>query len=130
MRMIDADEAYKVLTDYYHQKTEIQHKALKEAIERVPTVDVDSLNAKHEDIGYEKGYRDGYAEALEMADNTEHIRHGHWILSKDKYWKTCSECGTEFDVSLGMVEIFTCDTDVDEMNYCSNCGAKMDEVSE
>ena len=39
MRLIDADKAYKVLTDYYHHKTEIQHKALKEAIERVPTVD-------------------------------------------------------------------------------------------
>ena len=39
MRLIDADEAYKVLTDYYHHKTEIQHKALKEAIERVSTVD-------------------------------------------------------------------------------------------
>ena len=39
MRLVDADEAYKVLTDYYHQRTEIQHKALKEAIERVPTVD-------------------------------------------------------------------------------------------
>ena len=38
-RLIDAEEAYKVLTDYYHHKTEIQHKALKEAIERVPTVD-------------------------------------------------------------------------------------------
>lgn len=38
-RLIDADEAYKVLTDYYHHRTEIQHKALKEAIERVPTVD-------------------------------------------------------------------------------------------
>lgn len=39
MRLIDADEAYKILMDYYHQRTEIQHKALKEAIERVPTVD-------------------------------------------------------------------------------------------
>ena len=38
-RLIDADEVYKVLTDYYHHKTEIQHKALKEAIGRVPTVD-------------------------------------------------------------------------------------------
>ena len=39
MRLVDADEAYKVLTDYYHHKTEIQHKALKEAIERVPIAD-------------------------------------------------------------------------------------------
>ena len=42
-RLIDADEAYKVLTDYYHHKTEIQHKALKEAIERVPTVDAEPV---------------------------------------------------------------------------------------
>lgn len=39
MRLIDADEAYKVLTDYYHHKTEIQHKALKEAIGKVPNID-------------------------------------------------------------------------------------------
>ena len=41
MRLIDADEAYKILTDYYHLRTEIQRKALKEAIERVPTVDAE-----------------------------------------------------------------------------------------
>ena len=39
MRLIDADEAYKVFTDYYHQRTEIQHEALKEALSKVPTVD-------------------------------------------------------------------------------------------
>ena len=39
MRLVDADEAYKVLTDYYHHGTEIQHKALKEAIGRVPSID-------------------------------------------------------------------------------------------
>ena len=39
MRLIEAEEVYKVLTDYYHHKTEIQHKALKEAIGRVPSVD-------------------------------------------------------------------------------------------
>lgn len=35
-----------------------------------PTVDDESLITKHEDIGYEKGYRDGYAEALEVTDDT------------------------------------------------------------
>lgn len=39
MRLIDADEAYKVLTDYYHHKTDTQHKALKEALLKVPTID-------------------------------------------------------------------------------------------
>lgn len=63
MRLVDADEAYKVLTDYYHQRTEIQHKALKEAIERVPTVDIDAITESHERTGYDRGFRDGYAQA-------------------------------------------------------------------
>ena len=48
MRLIDADEAYKVLTDYYHHRTEIQHKALKEAIGKVPTIDAVEVVAKNE----------------------------------------------------------------------------------
>ena len=39
MRLIDADEAYKILTEYYHHRTDIQHKALTEALDRVPTVE-------------------------------------------------------------------------------------------
>lgn len=38
-RLIDSQTAYDVLTDYYHQNTDIQHKALQEALGRVPTVD-------------------------------------------------------------------------------------------
>ena len=37
--MIDADEAYNVLTGNYHHRTETQHEALKEALSKVPTVD-------------------------------------------------------------------------------------------
>ena len=39
MRLIDADEAYNVLTGNYHHRTETQHEALKEALSKVPTVD-------------------------------------------------------------------------------------------
>lgn len=39
MRLISADEAYKTITEYYHHRTDIQHKALKEALDRVPTVE-------------------------------------------------------------------------------------------
>ena len=39
MRLVNADEVYKVLTDYYHHRTETQHEALKEALSKVPTVD-------------------------------------------------------------------------------------------
>ena len=82
----------------------------------VPTVDVDSLNAKHEDIGYEKGYRDGYAEALEVTDNTEIRRHGHWNERYDtRYHFECSICKYLHQY---------------KDNYCPNCGAKMDGVSE
>ena len=80
MRPIDADEAYKVLTGYYHQRTEIQHKALKEAIERTPTIEA------------------------------EPIRHGHWMsyeFATDYRWRKCSVCGTadEYINILGLEAI-------------------------
>ena len=114
MRLVDAEEAYKVLTDYYHHKTEIQHKALKEAIERVPTVDIDAITESHERTGYDRGFRDGYAEALEETDNVERIRHGKWEVTP--VYIKCSECGESFMLI--------------PQNYCPNCGAKMDEVEE
>ena len=125
MRLIDAEEAYKVLTDYYHHKTEIQHKALKEAIERVPTADIDAITESHERTGYDRGFRDGYAEALEATDNAEPVRHGHWTDNGHigrRRW--CSECGgiafEQYD-DYGLAE-------VTESDYCPHCGAKMDEV--
>lgn len=39
-RLIDTDAAYAVLTDYYHHTTDTQHAALREALGRVPTVEV------------------------------------------------------------------------------------------
>lgn len=34
---ISRNDAYNTLTEYYHHTTEIQHKALREALERVPS---------------------------------------------------------------------------------------------
>lgn len=63
MRLIDADEVYKVLTDYYHQRTEIQHEALKEAIGRVPTIDaVEVLRCKDCKHNYHNMIPSGEAE--------------------------------------------------------------------
>jgi rubrerythrin len=39
-KYIDTDTAYEVLTEYYHQKTKVQHEALREALDRVPAADV------------------------------------------------------------------------------------------
>lgn len=61
--------------------------------------------------------------------NAEPVRHGRWIFSEDRYWKTCTECGAEVDVSMGL-GMFVDGIEVDEMKYCPNCGAKMDEAEE
>lgn len=34
--LIHKEVAYEVLTDYYHHNTDIQHQALREALNRVP----------------------------------------------------------------------------------------------
>lgn len=36
MKLIEADEAFRVLSDYYHHRTETQAYALREALELVP----------------------------------------------------------------------------------------------
>lgn len=37
-RLIDAADAFTVLTAYYHHRTEVMHNSLREALDRVPTV--------------------------------------------------------------------------------------------
>lgn len=39
MRLIDKDEAFKVLSAYYKHRTPVQNSALHDALSRVPTVD-------------------------------------------------------------------------------------------
>lgn len=36
MKLIDADEAFRILSAYYHHKTETQADALRDALDRVP----------------------------------------------------------------------------------------------
>lgn len=121
MRLIDADKIEP--TEIYDG--EWVRVAYMDDIDELPTVDVDSLNAKHEDIGYEKGYRDGYAEALEVTDDAEPVRHGHWCVTQ-AYPHTvyCSECFQRFAQAHWAVwEDGSLPRD-----YCPHCGAKMDEV--
>lgn len=39
IRLISEEDAYNVLTDYYHHRTETQHQSLKEALSRVTTIE-------------------------------------------------------------------------------------------
>ena len=89
-RYITDEDTFRVLSEYYHQRTEIQRLALSEAISRVPTAD-----------------------AVE-------VRHGKWWAlydedsPQDGVWK-CSECG-----------YIRLSDDCSPMNFCPDCGAKMD----
>jgi hypothetical protein len=57
MRLISADKCYEVLTEYYHHNTDIQHKALKEAIDRVPTdVEEHRVASMEMEIQFERAF--------------------------------------------------------------------------
>lgn len=38
--LISREKAYEVLSEYYHHKTEVQHKALREALDMVPSAEL------------------------------------------------------------------------------------------
>lgn len=52
MKLIDADEAFRVLSDYYHHRTETQADALREALDRVPEVVVNENEYIVREISY------------------------------------------------------------------------------
>ena len=59
-RLIDADAAFGILADYYHHRMPIQYMALKEALDRVPTVEavpvIRCKDCKYWDDFLDKGY--------------------------------------------------------------------------
>ena len=102
MRLIDADEAYKILTDYYHHKTEIQHKALKEAFSRVPTVDAVEVVRCRDCKWWDKDDNHVYGYCMAM-------KHGYmsanWEIAiyrkyKGDFW--CADGEREEDGSVNM----------------------------
>lgn len=131
MRLIDADVVYKVLTDYYHQRTETQHEALKEALSKVPTVNVELVqpieefewcrDCKEYDQNAHCCHR--WTKVIRNTVNDlktqgyEIVRHGRWV-------NHISENGATDGTYCGI-----CDYEVDRdarYNYCPNCGARMD----
>lgn len=117
-RLIDYDEFKWQLTHWRdnkgwsHQidKMVFNLMELDEAMEKTPTVDIDVITESHEKIGYDKGFRDGYAQAM------SEVKHGHWVMSDSDYEWECSSCG------YGYTDYRT--------TYCYDCGAKMDEVTD
>lgn len=82
MRLIDADDAYKVLTDYYRHNTATQHMALREALDSVPT---------HEPI------HGMWVEMRNTRKDTRHVCCSH--CNKEAYYfPFCPYCGAEMDM--------------------------------
>ena len=59
-------------------------------------------------------------EGLPLMDLRERPK-GNWIDNKVAFYHVCSECGA--CVTEVLYKIFLCEG---ELNYCPNCGAKMD----
>lgn len=51
------------------------------------------------------------------------VRHGRWVSIPHKLARVCSVCNHDEPYKFA-------DIDADVYDYCPNCGAKMDEVSE
>lgn len=135
MRLIDADKAYEVLTDYYHHNTDIQHIALADALSKVPSAQPERLtdddfetirihlNAYKEKLCNQHRWKEA-EEYQRIIDrfiafaSAQPVRHGHWKIVDgwdcDEYYR-CTECGAEFVRN--------------DYLYCPHCGALMDEVS-
>lgn len=127
MRIIDADALKEVIWNNVYLVQDVFNSrdcgmfwtgGIEKAIDEAPTIDIDSIIAEHENIGYEKGHRDGYAEAVD----TKPVRHGHWIKrehahSSDSgiYRYECSECHCSDEHNESR-----------EVPYCWQCGALMD----
>lgn len=64
---------------------------------------------------------------MPAADVVE-VRHGRWDDSKVAFHRVCSECGAVVRQDVSLVYLLECMEKVGALNYCPNCGAKMDEV--
>lgn len=95
--LIDMETAYDVLTAYYHHRTELQHSALREALESVPPA---------------KPERDIPIKPIETTDRT-------WGIAVRQ--AVCPNC----DYYLGHVA-FLGDYKGKRVTYCEVCGQAID----
>lgn len=109
MKLIDADRLKAHYCWWSGGSREMTIDEAKKTFDTIvdvqPTVDIDAITESHEKIGFDKGFRDGYAQATVDA---EPVRHGHW---EEFHCSVCGKMGWD-----------------NEDKYCPNCGAKMDEV--
>lgn len=89
--LISREKAYKVLTEYYHHKTEMQHKALREALDMVPPVDIDLSD--YSDRLWRNAYEQGKADAeprwISVEDEPLKEKKRYWVCTDTGYQCEC-----------------------------------------
>lgn len=122
-RLIDEEEAFKVLSVYYKHSTPVQDSALHDALSRVPSADLVNewcTECKEYDQTQHCCHR--FTKVIrqtqeELKQNAVPVKRGKWVFNPSDAFEAmftkpkCSECGFE---------------SADGWNYCPNCGAKMD----
>lgn len=127
------EEAVKVLKQYNRlvqvkvrpvkQHIKIQYEGeeltIKELVDRLRYALVDRDDWKE----LAEARYDWILELKKQLSDAQLVRHGRWI-TEDEYYVDdtyiCSACGYEFIITAG-------DLESNELNYCPECGAKMDE---
>lgn len=121
MRYIDADAMKEWVKKYSSVFTRYDWREILEMIQNAPTVDIDAITETHERIGFDKGFREGYAQAM------SEVRHGRWIKNEDRSGWHCSCCGKDDLYAYPYTQ--NNERELQDF-YCPNCGAKMDEVED
>ena len=98
MRLIDADEVKKLFNPdaCISTDTYADKVCVRELIDAIPTIEA------------------------------EPIRHGKWDDKMVAFYRVCSECGAVIRQNTNEIFLHSCMVKVGRLNYCPNCGAKMD----
>lgn len=104
---------------------------IKEYERRVPKYSANDMLTSGKDAAMKWGYKaDGVEDVLKLIIDApiikaETIKHGRWIHSDDRNWLTCPFCDADVDVSVGIL-MYVDNDEVSHINFCPNCGARMD----
>ena len=91
---------------------------------------IDALDGNFKVTGREnaetiRDYLNGVNKKLRELPSAE--RHGRWDDGKVAFHRVCSECGAVVRQDVSLVYLLECMEKVGALNYCPNCGAKMDD---
>lgn len=89
MRLIDKEQAYQTLSEYYHHAGTLQHMALREALDRVPVVD--AVPVRHGKWIHEVRYT---IDSLHSYQQNRCSECGMTYITNTKY---CPNCGARME---------------------------------